>query len=160
HIDLDVLKADKDSWIIKPEDGYGSKGVVAGRDQSAEDWAKALDRAADTVYLVQSFAPQYPMPNTRIIPVDESYKLLYSSPETAAAYLNMHPEQGANALSSLEEWNSLTGLYLYNGRFAGTFIRAGQSGIIAGFAGGITLPTLLADYDPHAGLAIRTREFS
>jgi hypothetical protein len=36
-------------------------------------------------------------------------------------------------------------------------VRAGQKGIIVGFAGGITVPTFLAGYDPSANLALRTR---
>jgi hypothetical protein len=58
---------------------------------------------------------------------------------------------------TLEPWNILTGLYLYNGRFSGVYVRAGQKGIIAGFAGGITVPSFLVNYNPDGGLALRTR---
>ncbi|MDR1713747.1 MAG: circularly permuted type 2 ATP-grasp protein [Coriobacteriales bacterium] len=134
-IDLEAVKEDKNHWIIKPEDGYAAKGVHAGRDYTTDSWATLIDELANTNYIAQNYAAQQPVPNTRLTPI------------------GLDPAQ-------LEPWNLLTGLYLYNGRLSGLYVRAGQSGLIAGFAGGITVPTLLAAYDPAAGLHLRTRDFA
>jgi len=134
-IDLEAVKEDKNHWIIKPEDGYAAKGVHAGRDYTTDSWATLIDELANTNYIAQNYAAQQPVPNTRLTPI------------------GLDPAQ-------LEPWNLLTGLYLYNGRLSGLYVRAGQSGLIAGFAGGITVPTLLAGYDSFSGLALRTRDFS
>jgi hypothetical protein len=151
HIDLNALKTDKDRWIIKPEDGYGSKGVYAGVDQSQEDWNALIDECAERHYVVQSFCEQYATPNTRLTPLDERGKQRFATLD------EWKRAEGPNAGGlGLESWNNLTGLYLYNGRFSGLFVRAGQTGIIAGFAGGITVPSFLAGYDSQAGLALRT----
>jgi hypothetical protein len=134
-IELASVIANKDAWIIKPEDGYASQGVYAGVDYSPADWCALIDRCSHEPYIVQAYCPQYATLNTRLAPLDSS--------------------EGTPPV--LESWNILTGLYLYNGRFSGIFVRAGQKGIIVGFAGGITVPTFLATYDPSANLALRTR---
>jgi hypothetical protein len=141
HIDLGAIKADKNNWIIKPEDGYASKGVFAGIDQTEEDWDEIIDSCSAKPYIVQTFCRQYATPNARLTPRDAQEQ----------------SEQDPDALA-LGPWNNLTGLYLYGGRFSGLFVRAGQKGIIAGFAGGLTVPVFLADYDPKAGLALHTKE--
>jgi glutamate--cysteine ligase len=132
HIDLNTVKANKDCWIIKPEDGYASKGVHAGKDYSAKEWDEIVERCSSERYIVQIFCEQYATPNIRLSPI-------------------------AEADTRLEPWNILTGLYLYGGRFSGLFVRAGQKGIIAGFAGGVTVPCFLADYDSKAALALLPR---
>jgi hypothetical protein len=151
HIDLDAVKADKDRWIIKPEDGYASKGVFAGIDKTQDEWEEIIDDCSAKPYIVQSFCKQYATPNTRLIPRDAAGERLFNSLEDFHA---LTPPLDAAAL---EPWNNLTGLYLYGGRFSGLFLRAGQQGIIAGFAGGITVPVFLAGYTPDAGLALRVR---
>jgi hypothetical protein len=149
HIDLGAVKADKDRWIIKPEDGYGSKGVFAGVDQSQDEWEEAIDACSNERYVVQSYCEQYATPNTRLLPVDAQGKRpLTTAREWAAATPPFDP-------TALEPFNVLTGLYLYGGRLSGIFVRAGQKGVIAGFAGGITVPAFLASYRPEAGLALR-----
>jgi glutamate--cysteine ligase len=151
HIDLDAVKADKDHWIIKPEDGYGSRGVFAGIDKSQDEWEDLIDDCSLQPYIVQTFCKQYATPNTRLIPRDAAGERLFDSLEGFRA---LTPPLDAAAL---EPWNNLTGLYLYGGRFSGIFVRAGQQGIIAGFAGGVTVPVFLVDYEPSAGLALRVR---
>ncbi|MDR1083093.1 MAG: hypothetical protein LBL27_04405 [Coriobacteriales bacterium] len=148
HIALDAVKADKDRWIIKPEDGYASKGVYAGIDYSPADWEELIDTCSALPYIVQSYCEQRTMLNTRPIPLDEKGERLFETAE------KLPPSFDATAL---EPYNVLTGLYLYGGRLSGIYVRAGQKGIIVGFAGGITVPVFLAGYDPKAGLALRTR---
>jgi glutamate--cysteine ligase len=151
HIDLDAVKADKDRWIIKPEDGYGSKGVFAGIDKTQDEWDEIIDDCSVQPYVVQSFCKQYATPNTRPVPLSATGERLFDSLEGFRA---LTPPLDALAL---EPWNNLTGLYLYGGRFSGIFVRAGQQGIIAGFAGGVTVPVFLVNYTPSADLALRVR---
>jgi hypothetical protein len=151
HIDLDAVKADKDHWIIKPEDGYASKGVHAGIDKNLDEWSELIDACSNQPYVVQTFCKQYATPNARPIPLDATGKRRFSTLDEWDASLP------AVEATHLEPWNNLTGLYLYGGRFSGLFVRAGQKGIIAGFAGGITVPVFLANYHPDDALALRTR---
>jgi hypothetical protein len=132
HIDIGAVKLDKDSWIIKPEDGYASKGVHAGIDKSQAEWAALIDECSQKPYIIQSYCRQWASANSRL----------------------------GDGSDRLEDWNILTGLFAYNGRFSGVYVRAGQQGIIAGFAGGITVPVFLSDYHSDAGLAVRTLEMT
>jgi hypothetical protein len=150
NIDLDAVKADRERWIIKPEDGYGSKGVYAGGDQTTEAWSALIDEHSGQHYIIQEFCEQYATPNTRLTPRDTNGQQRFA---TAEAWASAKPPYNPK---NLEPWNNLTGLYLYNGRFSGIFVRAGQTGIIAGFAGGLTIPSFLANYTPQTTLALRT----
>jgi hypothetical protein len=152
HVDLSGVKEDKDHWIIKPEDGYGSKGVYAGVDYSKEDWVELIEEYNDQGYILQTYCKQFALPNTRLAPLSSAGRPLLSS---ADEYADNVPNFDS---SRLEQWNVLTGLYVYNGKFSGVYVRAGQKGIIVGFAGGIAVPTFLAGYDQSAGLAVRVRE--
>jgi hypothetical protein len=150
NIDLDRIKSDKNAWIIKPEDGYASQGVYAGLDHDDATWAKLVDKCSKEHYIVQTFCQQYATPNSRIVPADNKWKPLFTDRETwLAAGEDFDPVK-------LEGWNNLTGMYVYGGKFSGLFVRAGRAGIIAGFAGGITLASFLSDYDPQAGLSLQT----
>lgn len=151
HIDIEAVIANRDQWIIKPRDGYASKGVYAGVDHSDDQWREQVLQHSDDNYIIQTYCQQYPMLNTRPFPVDGEYQPLYTSAEAAQADTSFEPLR-------LEPWNLLTGLYVYDGRFSGIFDRAGQSGLIVGFQGGITIGSLLIDYDAKAGLALRTRD--
>jgi hypothetical protein len=134
-IDLEGVKALKDTWIIKPEDGYASKGVYAGVDHGQAQWEELVESCARKPYVVQAYCAQYATPNVLTNPAD-----------------------GLSAAQGLGPWNNLTGLYVYNGSFGGIFSRAGQKGVIVGFAGGVTVPSFLARYDAGAGLALRVRK--
>ena len=151
YIDLNGVKEYKDDWIVKPEDGYGSKGVYAGVDYEESKWHELVDACSLKRYVVQKYCPQYATPNVLVVPVSDQRKQLFTSQDDFSLIQSLHDP------TELEPWNILTGLYLYGGQFSGIYVRAGQKGIIVGFAGGITLPTFLAGYDPQAGLALRTR---
>jgi len=153
-IDLNVVRGEKDRWIIKPRDGYGSVGVYAGVDLSQEAWEEAVDTYAEGPYVVQSYCRQFATPNTRPVPVDNTRTPLFTTLDGA----RQAQREGNLDPQVLEPWNILTGIYVYGGTFSGVYVRAGQQGIIVGFAGGITLGSYLVDYDPaSAGLAVRTR---
>ncbi len=130
EIDLDMVKAERMSWIIKPSDRSSSWGVFAGRDHTDEEWVRLVDLHTDDDYVVQNYCPQYAAPNTRPWP-----------------------------LEPMTEWNLLTGLFSYGERFGGVYMRAGQNGLIVGYAGGVTVGSFFADCNlaaiPDHRIAIR-----
>lgn len=113
----DVLK-NKENWLIKPLDLYGSRGVYAGIDMDAEAWKKAVTQAINTGYLLQRFCPPFKSPNLDFTQ-------------------NPRPE--------FKMYNNLTGLFVYNGKLQGIYSRAGLKGIISPFAQGLTLASVVAD---------------
>ncbi|MCL1883337.1 MAG: glutathionylspermidine synthase family protein [Defluviitaleaceae bacterium] len=114
----DVLK-NKNDWIIKPEDLYASHGVFVGVDMSAEEWEKAVTNATDTCYLLQRFCTPYKSENLDF---------------------NSTPQP------KFELYNNLTGLFVYNGKLAGLYSRAGQMGMISSGMRGLTLASVVEDY--------------
>ncbi len=150
HIDIDTIKKNKDQWILKPEDGYASKGVHAGCDKDLATWEKLVDECSKQRYIVQKYCKQYASTNSRLVPVNKDGQPKYVDRDSwLAGDLADNPK-------FLDGWNNLTGMYVYNGKFSGLFVRAGRAGIIAGFAGGLTLASLLSNYDQDSGLAVRT----
>lgn len=128
-VDLAEVKRDPAAWIIKPFDSYGSQNVFAGRDFSAEEWSAIVDGHADGAdegrpYLVQRFCTPYA---TETIPL-YGKEADYTAPPRA--------------------FNNLSGLYIYNGRFAGVFSRLGPNSIILGAKGGVTAPSMWVDCAP------------
>lgn len=118
--DLTMKKAleisqDKDKWIIKPKDGYGAKGVWAGVDVPASLWKKLILDCADMGYIVQEYIPHYKTRNIDLISHDDFL-----------------------------DYSNLTGLYVYNGKFAGVYSRLSDSGIISTQYNERMVPTLFA----------------
>lgn len=104
---------DKDRWIIKPKDGYASKGVYTGVDVNQKQWVELVNHHMDQDYLIQEYIRPYPMMNIDL--VDRKEWLPYSN---------------------------LTGLYAYGGRFAGVYSRLSDAGIISTQYNEKTIPTL------------------
>ncbi len=115
EVDIDEIIKDKDAWIVKPSDRYGSSGVFAGRDQTQDQWEKIISERVGTKTIIQRYCEQFPTLNCMPYPANEP----------------------------LEPWNNLIGFYNYAGKLGGLFNRAGRAGIIVGYAGGITVPTFL-----------------
>ncbi len=115
-IDLAAVCADKDSWIIKPDDDYGAHGVYAGIDFSEGEWGRLVQEKLDAGYVVQEY---YLPPTVRLAPVEL-------------------PADG-DALR-VEPWHTMPGLYTYNGQMAGLYVREGREGIIALDHGGLVAP--------------------
>lgn len=129
HVDLDEVKSDPAAWIIKPFDSYGSQNVYPGRDYSVEEWSEIIDAHANsadggTPYLVQRFCTPF---QTETIP-------LYG--------------KEADYSAAPQPFNNLSGLFIYNGHFAGVFSRLGPNSIILGAKGGVTAPSLWVDCEP------------
>lgn len=113
--DLDVaaVKANKDAWIIKPEDDYGASGVFPGVDFPQEEWEQLVDQNMDNSYIAQEFY----------------------QPRRVNVILPQEPEDG-NACK-VESWQQMPGFYQYNGKLAGFYVRLGNEGVIALDHGGI-----------------------
>jgi hypothetical protein len=62
-INLQEIKTNKDLWIIKPIDGYGSVGVFPGQSFSSAKWDSLIDEHSDGSYVVQRYCQQYSMFN-------------------------------------------------------------------------------------------------
>ena len=115
--ETDVLQ-NKNAWLIKPEDLYGSRGVFAGIDTDDAAWEKAVCESADTGYLLQKFCPPY-----------KSENLDFNSTK--------RPE--------FKKYNNITGMFVYNGKLQGLYSRAGLKSTISTLARGLTLASVMAE---------------
>ncbi|MEB3197644.1 MAG: hypothetical protein VKP62_10620 [Candidatus Sericytochromatia bacterium] len=61
---LPWIVENQQNLVLKPNDEYGGKGIYIGWTSSAEEWAKAIQEAQQTPYVVQwkVDAPQVPFP--------------------------------------------------------------------------------------------------
>ncbi len=125
HIDLNQVKEEPFRWIIKPTDAYGSKDVYAGMDFDPEIWSRIVDtyanNAAGAPFLVQSYCKPF-------------------ETTTLALYGEEH-----DSSFDYKRYKNLSGLYLYNGKFAGVFSRLGPKSIICKRTRGVTAATLWVD---------------
>lgn len=94
----------KDKWLIKPRDLYGAKGVFSGRNHSKEEWERIIEKKEGTGYLLQEFVVPY-----------TSY--------------NIDFHKGKKV--QMQKYSNLTGLYVYNGKFAGVYSRQSETEIIS-----------------------------
>lgn len=112
----DVLK-NKDSWIIKPEDSYGSKGVYAGVEIDTQDeWAKIISDNMDDKYILQEFHNPYRTDNVKVD--DEKCDWIDTS--------------------------NLTGIFVYNGKFKGLYSRMSFEKMISTQYNEMSSPTVVA----------------
>lgn len=110
--------AEKDRFIVKPLDSYGSKGVFAGVEfESEEEWKKMVDSHRKDGYLIQEFCVPYQTKN-----IDFS-----KGPDTDFIPVS-----------------NLTGLFVYDGEFAGVYSRVSRGKIISTQYSEIALPTVVA----------------
>ena len=125
--DVDRVLADKDSWIIKPEDDYGAHGVYPGVDCTEVEWRELVASKTNAGYVAQEYCrvPEVPIVNTRVWGADED-------------------GEGGDPLK-VELWQSMPGAYLYNGEMAGLYCRLGQEGVIALDHGGLCAPSFQVD---------------
>lgn len=100
----DVLR-NKDKWVIKPEDSYASKGVYAGVEfENEEDWIEHVIENIGKDYLLQEYVKPY---------------------ET----LNIDITHDKNA--KYRNYSSITGLFVYGGKFSGIYSRIAKNSIIS-----------------------------
>ena len=113
--DLPEVLAHKDSWILKPLDSYGSRGVHAGVEHNDAWWEHLARKSLGEDYLLQEFYMPY---------VTENYGL-----KDGAFGRNLY--------------YNLTGVYVYDGTVQGVYSRVSLSPIISSQYSEKTLPTLL-----------------
>lgn len=94
----------KDNWIIKPEDSYGAKGVFSGKNHTTKEWEQLVEKHKNQDYLLQEYVTPY-----------QSYNI------------DFHPGKPAE----FKKYSNLTGLYVYNGKFAGIYSRQSEKEIIS-----------------------------
>lgn len=117
-IDLKSILANKDKWIVKPVDSYGSRGVFAGVECSDGEWSEKLTRALeDGEHIIQEFCKPY-----------ETVNIDYSQENPR-----------------FENYSNLSGLFVYNGKFAGVYSRASKTEIISTRYSEIALATITAE---------------
>ncbi len=100
---LEIVLGSKDRWIIKPLDSYASRGVFAGTDYSQQEWETIVMRHIGKDYIYQEYCPPYRTDNIYLVDSDAKFK----------PYTNM------------------SGLFVYDGAFAGIYSRLSDGGIIS-----------------------------
>jgi len=110
--------SNKDNWIIKPEDSYGSQGVHAGVElEDQEKWNRLLTEMQGKNYILQQFNEPYRLPNIDL-------------------------------LSETARWTNtanLTGLFVYNGKFSGIYSRISFDKMISTQYNEMSLPTVVVE---------------
>lgn len=117
-IKANKLLEEKNKWLIKPKNSYGARGIYAGVNFSDKEWKKAIRENRNKNYILQEFIRPYQTEN-----IDFRVE---------------HPQ--------FKEHSNLTGLYVYNGRFAGVYSRQANHEIIS------------SDYDENDIATITLRE--
>lgn len=97
-----ILKR-KEKWIIKPKNSYGARGIFAGVSCTKEQWEQAVNENKNKNYVMQQFILPY-----------QTYNI------------DFHKEN-----DMLRKYSNLTGLYVYNGKFAGVYSRQSNKEIIS-----------------------------
>jgi glutamate--cysteine ligase len=106
----------KDNWIIKPEDSYGSQGVHAGVElESQDEWNRLLKEKQGQHYILQQFNDPY-----RLYNID----LLSEAPKWV-------------------DTGNLTGLFVYGGKFSGIYSRISFDKMISTQYNEMSLPTVV-----------------
>ncbi len=113
--DIEGLVLNKDELILKPCDLYASRGVYAGKDFSDDMWRETLLECKDEDYLIQEY---YTPHRTTLLEVTKNDIVQ-------------------------NDFNNITGIYMYNEKFAGLYSRVGKNPIISGLHECYTLPTFI-----------------
>ena len=120
--DREEILKNKDHWLVKPMDSYASKGVFAGCDQTYEKWKENITEAWNTDYIVQEYCKPYCTDNISFVTEDTEFK----------PYTNM------------------SGLFVYNGKFAGVYSRLSDGGIISSQYNERSVPSYYINNDSEA----------
>lgn len=116
--DFTLLKENKDKFILKPNEGYASLGVYAGRAYSKEKWKKILKETYRKSYIYQEYVD---MEKTEFVVFDEDGK------------------------KSIQKFSSVIGLFIYKEAFQGIYTRIGNKEIISGSSTYYTAPNFLLE---------------
>lgn len=114
---FDDVMNNKNKWIIKPEDSYGSKGVLAGEECTDEVWRETVLKNMNEGYILQEFVEPYRLRNIDL--QAESTKWITTS--------------------------NLTGLFVYGGKFKGCYSRVSFDKMISTQYNEMSLPTMVVE---------------
>lgn len=109
------LIQNKNGWIVKPEDSYGSKGVYAGVEYGQKEWEEIVGKLNYEHYIIQEFYMPYRQENIEII----------DGEMRTGTYFH------------------LTGLFVYGGEMKGIYSRVSRSEIISTQYSEMSLPTVV-----------------
>jgi len=119
--DYNEVLLHKNRWVVKPADEYASSNVTLGMDVSTRQWRERVEEGVERGYILQEYIEPPTSPNARF---SQSGELIEG------------------------EYRLITGLYVYNGSYAGVFTRAGQEAIISGEHGGYSVASSVATEKP------------
>ncbi|MDO5718232.1 MAG: glutathionylspermidine synthase family protein [Tissierellia bacterium] len=103
--DFEKVLNDKDSYILKPYDGYASYKVYAGREYSKDEWEKVLKDLLGQNYIYQDY---FDMEKVDFIEFEED-----------GSY-------------SITPYASVIGMFIYKEEFQGLYTRIGNQALISG----------------------------
>lgn len=112
---FEAYLADRAKYIIKPIDYYASKGVCAGKDYTDAAWADLLNEKVNEDFIIQTYCP-------------------------VALVDNLLAD--AKGQITAQTFNTITGLFTYNEKLSGVYVRAGLNAIISGLHDGFTMATI------------------
>ena len=112
---IDIVKHNKDSFVLKPNEGYGGFGISIGNDVSQSDWDEAVAKASapDADYAVQEFVR---------IPIDK------------------FPVVQDGEFKGFVDKNININYWSHAGEFAGAFLRAADGKLVNVHQGGGLVP--------------------
>lgn len=134
-LDIAKIKAEKDQWILKPEDDYDSHGIFAGGDMQQAEWEEKVDSLIDRDYVVMEY---YVPPVSEIcLPIPTCER-----PETKLiSAVDYYADEAMKEDYGIKPWHSMTGTYSYNGKFVGFFSRMGREFVISESHHGVSIPS-------------------
>ena len=112
--------SNKNAWIIKPVDSYGSKGVHAGVESDEKTWQAFVEEAIGQDYILQRFCEPYRCDNIELCLEDVA----------DAKWVTV---------------SNLTGLFVYDGKFAGVYSRISYDKMISTQYNEMAIPTVLLE---------------
>ena len=92
-----------EKWVIKPMNGYSSEEVYMGLQYSKEEWLRIVKERTDKGYIAQAYQEPY-----------------------ASRHIDFNDKRPA-----LEDYYNMTGIYTFDGHFAGLYARAGNDRVVA-----------------------------
>lgn len=118
---IDFLKDEKETLVLKPSASFGGRDVVIGRETRDDDWNHTIDKALKGDWVVQEYV------NVPImtVPVVINGKLDFA-----------YKKHNYNAL-------------VFDGKYAGGFVRLSDESMINVARGGGLIPTIAAELIPE-----------
>lgn len=114
--DYDLVLKDKDAYILKPNDGYASQGVYAGREHSQEEWEAILKKILATGYIYQEY---FDMDKVDFVEFDDQDQLTVTG------------------------FSGVIGMFIYDEKHMGMYTRIGNEALISGARRYYTTPNFI-----------------